>query len=458
MAVRKLAEIKDLIEAYADFDRRLSGSVNEYPKYWNATPAEKLSQFFDIRNRLQAQSALLYDNAGRVIEEDFRKNIDDGMRDARPKGISNWIMPDFGEAEVRAHRELKNIEFGTQAIMQTLDSIYKDTIENVASGKPTMTSKIRTVLNNDLRGQGDKKIVGTEAAKEAYHKKVADDVNKTNREIIGNDLARSLSLQRSFNQLAYRSGQLQAWVANIDKICGWWWKSQLSSTTCPVCIFMHGSKHHLHESMDSHRNCRCEMVPILGNDLNKAPPIETGEEWFNRQSEEEKIRILGPSRFDLWSDGELTFNQLVGPYDDKLFGPSLQLTPLNQINNKKTAALEKQLIDDIVARFPKLKNNIDLFGIGAELRVPILQILQDMGNKYPEAVGQMSGFVTQASGLAITDLYFYIRSSRIVTSYRRCGAVETARISISPQRHPLFFAQNGKRETDTRIQSRLVLV
>ncbi len=70
------------------------------------------------------------------------------------------------------------------------------------------------------------------------------------------------------------------------------------------------------------------MLPItatwreLGFDVDEAPqpPIETGPERFARLSPAEQRAILGPGKLALYQQGKLQLNDLVGIYDDPIWG------------------------------------------------------------------------------------------------------------------------------------------
>lgn len=411
MAVRKLEERNTIIGIYAEFDAWLASRVSQYGKASN-----KPEFYVKLRKEVSDRQYALYNEIGTLLEEEFKENINAGILGAKPKSVTSWRVTDFGFAEMRAHKMLGNVSTDG-FIMDRIYEIFDKSILNQGVGmtdKPTLFDKIKGMLFRDLSSAGLKKpelsgpfskdhVLGTEKAKQAYYKRVSDDVNKKIHEAIGSDLSRALTLQRSFNNVAYRAGQIESWETNSDQVVGWMWKARLSDTTCPVCIFMHGSRHSLSQTLNSHRNCRCKMVPILGDDLGKIQASEVGEEWFTEQDEATQRKVLGPTRYNLWKNGDYSLEELIRAGKDPIFGATLGLTPLNLLQSTgKNAALERALISTIKDDFPNLV--IDLNGIAQELRIPVLQILEDFSKKYPEAVGRLDGFVTVTSGLAKTKL------------------------------------------------------
>lgn len=407
MAVRKLEEQRSVIGMFAEFDRWLAMELAKYPK------ASNKSDFYSkLRKDVSDRQFQFYDQIGQFLQDDFHDHIRMGVADAKPRRLTRWREPDYEDARFRANRAIGNVSHDNE-IMDPIYQIFDDAILNRGKGmtdKPTLFDKIKGTLFRDLfhggmraseRGSGsfpELNIVGNDRAKQTFYKRISDNVAKKLHEDIGKELSRALTLQRSFNTTAYRAGQIEAWEHNADQIVGWTWKANLSNTTCPVCIFMHGSKHSLSETLNSHRNCRCKMVPILGDDLAGGSTGQTGEEWFTELSDNEQLKILGPTRYVMWKAGDFSLEDMIRAGKDPLFGATLGLTPLNMMQSTgKNAELERRIISDIKDKFPNL--TIDLNGIAQELRIPFLEILEQFGEKYPEAVDQLDGLVTKSSGL-----------------------------------------------------------
>lgn len=77
----------------------------------------------------------------------------------------------------------------------------------------------------------------------------------------------------------------------------------LDDKTCPVCGVYSGTTYDdLTEAplLPVHNNCRCYFLPIKKGDKFRQPSYS---EWFERQDEESKKKILGPARFRLYESG-----------------------------------------------------------------------------------------------------------------------------------------------------------
>lgn len=115
---------------------------------------------------------------------------------------------------------------------------------------------------------------------------------------------------RDASDLAYRETRM------IDE---WEWFATLSERTCVVCLAMHGTRHPVGETLDSHPACRCTKLPVAPSyaDLGYAdipddrPRVETGEEAFERLSRAEQLAIVGPGKLELIEAGEVRLPDLV---------------------------------------------------------------------------------------------------------------------------------------------------
>lgn len=135
---------------------------------------------------------------------------------------------------------------------------------------------------------------------------------------------------RTETMRAYRGvyqDQMQAMPA--DAIAGYRWVSALDSRTCAICIGLHGQVFETYPDF-FHPNCRCTVSPVFSERY--APPREftTGEQWLREQSEEQQCAILGPARFEVWSEGS-TLPGMIQFGRDPVWGGSTRLTPMREL-------------------------------------------------------------------------------------------------------------------------------
>lgn len=138
---------------------------------------------------------------------------------------------------------------------------------------------------------------------------------------------------------AMREGNLSTYRANSDLVEGWVWNA--TGSACAVCQGMNGSVHPITEQMFSHPRCRCSMDPLTRpfSELGVNGATETRSEGFdpnprfNLLPEREKRRILGPGRYQRWSDGKLDVRDIPARTSNPRWGPGLRSKTLRELDN-----------------------------------------------------------------------------------------------------------------------------
>lgn len=136
---------------------------------------------------------------------------------------------------------------------------------------------------------------------------------------LGENLARAMRIARTETLRPYREATHQQFNANNNIVQGWIWRSARNTRTCAMCWAMDGTEHGLDERLDDHVCGRCFQAPKckswkeLGFDVEeRVVEKETGIQAFERLSEEDKLKILGPAKYLAYKDGQITLKDLVG--------------------------------------------------------------------------------------------------------------------------------------------------
>lgn len=121
--------------------------------------------------------------------------------------------------------------------------------------------------------------------------------------------SRAYRIARTETLRAYREGARQSYAANPRLVQSWAWRAAVENTSrppCAACFARHGQVFPITESMQTHPNCRCRMVPrrsplfgVLPND----PKLPDAKAAFDRLSPLQQRRILGPSRLEMYRGG-----------------------------------------------------------------------------------------------------------------------------------------------------------
>lgn len=143
-------------------------------------------------------------------------------------------------------------------------------------------------------------------------------------------VTRARTILRTEQITAYRNGNLETYKINPDIVKRWRWTAALNDRTCAMCLAMDGREFALEIPFGSHPNCRCAPVPVTktleemgikGVKENKAV-LPKGKDWFNKQSKETKLRILGPTKLRLYEEGRISLDDLIAYRNDKTWGPN----------------------------------------------------------------------------------------------------------------------------------------
>jgi len=62
-----------------------------------------------------------------------------------------------------------------------------------------------------------------------------------------------------------------------------------------------------------------------------APDIGTGEDWFKNLDPAEQQQMMGPGKYAAWKAQEFDFGQLVGSYNDPIYGSLMREETLRGI-------------------------------------------------------------------------------------------------------------------------------
>ena len=137
------------------------------------------------------------------------------------------------------------------------------------------------------------------------------------REASGETLSRALRIARTETLRAYREGTRETYKANSEIVGQWEWRSARQVRTCAACWAMDGRRFPLDVPMSEHPNGRCMQLPVIDREALGLPPgtsrrsSETGAQAFEKLSEADKRRILGP-KYEAYRRGEITLADVVG--------------------------------------------------------------------------------------------------------------------------------------------------
>jgi hypothetical protein len=134
---------------------------------------------------------------------------------------------------------------------------------------------------------------------------------------------------------------------------GWIWYSALDLRTCPGCWAKHGTFHESSETLESHPNCRCVMVPQtrpweelgigpslqreLGPEADRVLQVESGEAIFAKLSPAERAEILGPAAGRAYEAGAVRLRDLLQESHSAIWGGSVGTRSLRSVLGEEEA-------------------------------------------------------------------------------------------------------------------------
>lgn len=140
----------------------------------------------------------------------------------------------------------------------------------------------------------------------------------------GMGLARALTISRTEMLRSYREATRLDYERS-GVVTGWVWLSARDSRTCAACWAMDGKKFKNDTEQEAHPNCRCTMVPDLGD-----TDIGSGAEVFKTLAPTAQRKVLGKSKFDAYQAGQISLDDLVVRRRSREWGASHQVGSLRQ--------------------------------------------------------------------------------------------------------------------------------
>jgi len=129
-------------------------------------------------------------------------------------------------------------------------------------------------------------------------------LGRTGRALNGG-IVRAERIMRTEMLDAYRNAHAVIQNANADVVQGWEWWSAGDETTCAGCWAMHGEQFPNDvPGPDGHPNCRCARIPVVLPSLaGDFPPGPSKDELWDRLDDRQRLRVLGPTRYELTGGG-----------------------------------------------------------------------------------------------------------------------------------------------------------
>jgi len=135
------------------------------------------------------------------------------------------------------------------------------------------------------------------------------------------------NLMRTLQMQSFRTAQTINRVANADIL-----ESQIRisalDNACLACVALHGESFPIDQRIDDHHRGRCTSIPVIKN---RPRTIESGQEWWDNRTPEQKLAQAGPANYAALEAGAVSLPDYVQPYKDDVFGDMLRESSLSGI-------------------------------------------------------------------------------------------------------------------------------
>jgi SPP1 gp7 family putative phage head morphogenesis protein len=118
-------------------------------------------------------------------------------------------------------------------------------------------------------------------------------------------ISRAERIMRTEMLDGYRNANSVVTVANADVVGEVEWYAAADDRTCSSCWAMHGERFPVGTpGPDDHPNGRCVFIPVVRSDLAGDFPMgPSKDELWARLDERQRLRVLGPTRYELTGGG-----------------------------------------------------------------------------------------------------------------------------------------------------------
>jgi SPP1 gp7 family putative phage head morphogenesis protein len=200
-------------------------------------------------------------------------------------------------------------------------SALENLIGLAGDGSP-LYQTLRDTYGSGAQGMLDELIAGV--AMGHGPKKMARDVLRAG---FSRSLNHMMLVARTETNRIYRVASLETYRTS-GVVQGYYRLAAKSTRTCLGCLAMDGEFFKLDVPFDEHPNGRCSMRPAIIGAREKK--YETGTEWFERQDDETKLKMLGPGRMELYERG-VAFDDFATRTYNRTWGGAYVPRPIKDI-------------------------------------------------------------------------------------------------------------------------------
>lgn len=279
---RRLKELDDEVARLAAAGERLKPD--------NAVARALLKDFDDA---MRANAALVDGVADDMVLSGARN------AGAMVRGGALGGMTDAQLASIGAQWNVPNPEAVARIVQYTSSDAWAEKLKRYETGTTDVVQNV--LVRGFVEGKGPRLV--------------AEELSAA---VMGLPAAYAEQMTRTLQLTSLRDSAVAHRVANSHIIEYQVRIASLDSRCCPACVALHGTELPLDARIDDHHRGRCTSVTKVKGFA--APVVESGPDWFARQSEDRQREMLGSARFEAWKAGAIQWQDIPKAYDDPVFG------------------------------------------------------------------------------------------------------------------------------------------
>ncbi|MFZ1719975.1 MAG: phage minor head protein [Candidatus Moraniibacteriota bacterium] len=312
---REEAAFRELLSVYRELQRDLDRQYKEIQKLMadSAASGEEISRSWVARSRRLAE--LIDQVKSQIVRFGGQVTGVVSREQLAAISISGEQTADAVKAIVGSRQLAVGSLLPTRAIENAV-GMMGDGSPMIAYFEKTFAPAVAAALRSELARAV---AMGTDFNTIARRLMAAGDITRW----------RALPMARTEVNRVRRATTLETYRENSDVFTGWEWVANKSPRTCPVCLALDGRIFELKDEFPQHVNCRCTLIPVIAGVTR--PKRELGAEWFARQTDEVKEKIIGVEALEAYARGDIELKDFVGWRNSKEFGRSVYTKKLADV-------------------------------------------------------------------------------------------------------------------------------
>lgn len=336
LTLRRASELRAMVDDYVDASTRAltarwAQAWQEVAEEWQdtiavvlarkaagepLTPAQ-ITQLARTQRALTITTAKLQELAaelGPLLEDPIREVVErtadltTSVAASQMPPVDSKLLPSF-----------------TRVDQSALEQIIDRTMGNIVAASAPLAPEAIDAMRSAL----------IRAVPSGWHPdKAAREMLRRSRGAFAGGLTRALRIARTEQLDAHRAANRVQNMSN-PAVTAVVWHAELDGSTCPSCVAMHGTEYDVGtEGPEDHPQGRCTFLPKtqswrdLGFDIDEPPDLtQTAEDWIS-QNPHDAVAALGPDRYRMLMDGEISLSDMAKRVENPDWRPSYQATSL----------------------------------------------------------------------------------------------------------------------------------